>query len=91
MAASAGAANGSLDTRRRGVHDGGVPPAAVPVCRLCGIGLRDGDDAVRIDGELFHAPCAQPAFSNSPSWRHAEVGVLNGLAVGAAIAHLALG
>lgn len=46
---------------------------------------------MRIDGELFHAPCAQPAFSNSPSWRHAEVGVLNGLAVGAAIAHLALG
>ena len=63
-----------------------MPSPSESVCRLCGIGLRDGDDAVRIDGELFHAPCAEPAFRNSPAWRHAEVGVLNGLAAGAGVA-----
>ncbi|MCB0920944.1 MAG: hypothetical protein H6513_15645 [Acidimicrobiaceae bacterium] len=60
-----------------------------PVCRLCGIRLRDGDDVARIDDDLFHAPCAEPAFGDSPEWRHVEVGVLNGLATGAGIAVVA--
>ncbi|MEI8240275.1 MAG: hypothetical protein WCI22_12740 [Actinomycetota bacterium] len=59
------------------------------VRRLCGIGLRDGDDVARLDGELFHAPCAEPAFRSSPAWRHVEVGVLNGLAAGAGVALIA--
>jgi hypothetical protein len=67
-----------------------MDPASETTCRLCGIGLRVGDDVARIDGELFHSPCAEPAFRNLPVWRHVEVGVLNGLAVGggnALIAH----
>jgi len=57
--------------------------SASPECRLCGLALRDGDDAARVNGELFHAPCAGPAFRGTPEWRHVELGVLNGLSTGA--------
>ena len=78
-----------MDTSRHRVHSGRMASTSEPACRLCGIGLRDGDDVARIDDELFHAPCAEPAFRNSPAWRHVEVGVLNGLAAGAGIALIA--
>jgi|JI10StandDraft_1071094.scaffolds.fasta_scaffold969841_2 hypothetical protein len=44
--------------------------------------IRGGDDAAAMGGEYFHAPCAEPAFAGTPSWRHAQVGALNQLAQG---------
>ena len=70
-------------------HAGTMQTQQDPVCRLCGVRLRDGDDAARIAGELFHTPCATPAFRGSPEWRHVEIGVLNGLATGVGAALVA--
>ena len=54
-----------------------------PVCRLCGLGIRGGDDAARLGDEYFHAPCAEPAFKGTSEWGHIKIGDLNNLAIGA--------
>jgi len=56
--------------------------ASSPTCRLCGCAIRPADDAALLAGEYFHAPCAEPAFSGTPAWRHLKVGDLNMLAQG---------
>jgi hypothetical protein len=53
-----------------------------PDCRLCGLAIRQGDDAARLADEYFHTACAAPAFNDTPTWAHLKIGDLNNLAKG---------
>lgn len=55
----------------------------LPICRLCGIGIRGRDDAARLGDDYFHAACAEPAFRGTAAWGHLKIGDLNNLATGA--------
>ena len=55
---------------------------------MCGVALRDGDDAARVGAELLHAACVEPLLRDSSERRPVEVGVLNGLAAGIGAATL---
>lgn len=50
------------------------------ICRLCGLGIRGADAAVKVEGTFLHAPCAEAAYSDRAEWMHTAIGTLNQLA-----------
>ena len=49
------------------------------ICRLCGLGIRDGDAVAKIAGDFLHASCAEVVYVDRPEWKHTEIGTLNQL------------